>query len=132
MTTYANTKRAEIMNYRVSENVTPVVGEDDIKAKRLVALDAAASKDHSIVYPANLDSSILGVTLCGADVDGRVDVQHGDIVEVEAEAAIAQGAKVTLGVGGDGRVITGPGVGIALTAAAAAGDIITMKITDLN
>lgn len=112
----------------VTNRAFRVGGTAPIPGCRIVGLTAA---DTVALIPA--PAAALGVTLRSAEpipIGGLADVAIYGVQKVEANAAIAVGAKVGRNLA-DGRAITwvsGQCVGIALTPSAAAGDIIEVAL----
>lgn len=96
----------------------------------VVALDAA---DDSVKLATDVGDSLIGISAEPADVSAgeRIDVHFCGIVKVKAGAAVAKGAWLT--VDASGRVVTSAAetderIGKALSAAAAADDVISVEI----
>ncbi|MRJ40820.1 MULTISPECIES: capsid cement protein [Idiomarina] len=101
-----------------------------IPPHRVVAL---AAGDNEVALATDVAGPLLGTSAEPREVaaGGRIDVTFNGIEEVEAGAAIAKGAKLTVDT--QGRVVTSAVgtdniIGRALTAANAAGDIISIEI----
>ena len=109
----------EIPNLRFS-----MPAGEDVARRRFVAVD---SDGKGVVATAG--STVIGVSMNQA-ADGEVLEIADGIAMVEAGAAIAAGASVSVGTAGKAAVAgTGTAVaGTALTAAAAAGQLIAVKI----
>ena len=112
----------EIPNLRFS-----MPAGEDVARRRFVAVD---SDGKGVVATAG--GTVIGVSMNQA-ADGEVLEIADGIAMVEAGAAIAAGASVSVGTAGKAAVAgTGTGTGIvvgtALTAAAAAGQLIAVKI----
>lgn len=75
--------------------------------------------------PATASTAIVGVSMNKAAANEVLEVADG-IVMVEAGGAVTAGAKVVSNAAG--QAVAGDGTAIALTAATAAGEIITVKI----
>jgi len=101
-----------------------------IPKRRIVKLDAA---DNAVALSSDVADRLMGVSDDAADIEaGRaVDVIFQGIVEVEASAAIGKGARITTDADGKAKATTTATdnvVGFALTAASAAGDVISIEI----
>lgn len=94
----------------------------DIARHRFVSVNASSNG-----IPATASTPIVGVSMNQAKTGEVLEIADG-IVMVEASAAIAAGAKV--GSAADGKAVTATdaAVGVALTAATTAGEIITVKL----
>lgn len=98
----------------------------EIKRRRFVTVNATGA-----VVTAVAASAVIGVSSVPCSKAGEVAEIYDGIVMVEASAAIAPGAK--LAPTADGRAVTATGdsanvTGIALTAASAAGELVTVKL----
>lgn len=96
-----------------------------VARRRLVSVNAAGNG-----VPATATTAVVGASMNEVKVDQVLEVADG-IVMVEAGGVIAAGAAVYADA--DGRVTAtantdGGKVGVALTAATAAGDVITVKM----
>lgn len=100
---------------------------EDIARRRFVSVN---SSSEGVI--ATAASSAIGVSMNQA-ADGEVlDVADG-IVMVEAGAAITAGSSIE--VGPNGKAVTntsGVGIGIALTGAASAGSVVTVKMLNTS
>ena len=92
----------------------------DVERCRFVSINA-----NSAGITATAATQIVGVSMNKAAAGQVLEIADG-IVMVEASAAIAAGVAVASAA--DGRAVAGEGPAIALTAATAAGDLITVKI----
>ena len=94
----------------------------DVERFRFVSVDASSNG-----IPATADTQIVGVSMNKAESGKVLEVADG-IVMVEAGAAITAGAAVYSGAEGKAAATGTVVAGVAITAASAAGDIITVKM----
>lgn len=92
----------------------------DVERYRFVSVNA-----NSAGVTATAATPIVGVSMNKVKADQVLEIADG-IVIVEASAAITAGVAVTSAA--DGRAVAGDGPAIALTSAAAAGELVTIKI----
>ena len=94
----------------------------NVERFRFVSVNASSNG-----IPATASTKIVGVSMNKAETGKVLEVADG-IVMVEAGAAITAGAAVYSGADGKAAATGEEVAGIALTAASAAGDIITVKM----
>lgn len=105
------------------------IAENAIPRYRVVAI---AAGENQVKLASAATDPLLGVSAEPADTPAgaRIDVYFNGIVEVQAGAAIAKGAELT--VNAQGKVITATSanerIGRALAAANADGDVISIEI----
>lgn len=92
----------------------------DVERFRFVSINAASEG-----IPATGATAVVGVSMNKVKAGEVLEIADG-IVMVEAAGAITAGAAVAADL--EGKAIAGEGIGVALTAAAAAGDIISVKL----
>ena len=115
-------------------NTVSLTSDAALAQYRLVTLDpAVTTTDGSAAYPDAQGQHALGITMTSADAAGKtVAVQYDGIALAEAGAAISAGDYITPADGTTGKV--GPAaqgdakVGVALTAASADGEIISVLL----
>lgn len=97
----------------------------EIKRRRFVTVNNKGQ-----VITANATANVIGVSSQPCGKEGHVAEIYDGIVMVEASAAIVPGAKVSSTA--EGKAVTtaenSTPVAIALTAAAAAGELVTVKL----
>lgn len=99
----------------------------DVAMRRFVAVNSLSKG----VY-ATAAGSTIGVSMNEA-ADGEVLEIADGIVMVEAQAAIAAGADVQVGTNGKAVAkTTGVGVGVAITGAANAGELVAVKLVSMS
>lgn len=112
----------------------PMVAEADILQYRLVKLGTAG---RSAIPSVAIADGTVGVTLTGVSSGDQVAIQIGGVAKVVAQAAVSVGAEVmayaTSTAADKGKCCTSSGatalsVGVAMTAAAADGDIIEVLL----
>lgn len=94
----------------------------DIARHRFVSVDASSN---GIVATAS--TGVVGVSMNQTKAGEVLEIADG-IVMVEAGAAVAAGAKIASNAEGKAITATDAAVGVALTAATTAGEIITVKL----
>lgn len=92
----------------------------DVERCRFVSVN-----ENSAGITATAATKIVGVSMNKVAAGQVLEIADG-IVVVEASAAVTAGVAVTSAA--DGRAVAGEGPAIALTSAAAAGELITVKI----
>ena len=92
----------------------------DVERHRFVSVN-----ENSAGIAATASTPIVGVSMNKVKADQVLEIADG-IVIVEASGAIAAGVAVASAA--DGRAVAGEGPAIALTAATAAGELITVKL----
>ncbi len=118
------------MSLRNEGLIKTFIAATAIPRYRVVKLDAA---DDSVALATDVADPLLGVSAEPADVQAgeRIDVTFSGIVEVEASAAIAKGAWLTVDTAGRVKAVamdSDERIGRALTAAVATGDVISIEI----
>ena len=93
-----------------------------VERHRLVAVNANSAGIH-----ATADTPVVGASMNKAAADQVLEIADG-LVIVEAGAAIAAGAAVYAGADGKAAATGTAAIGVAVTAASAAGELITVKI----
>lgn len=92
----------------------------DVERCRFVSADA-----NSNGIPATASTPVIGVSMNKAKAGEVLEIADG-IVMIEAAGAIAAG--VTVKSDASGKAVAGEGTAVALTAATAAGELITIKL----
>jgi hypothetical protein len=92
----------------------------DVERCRFVSVNADSNG-----VPATAGTPVIGVSMNKAAAGQVLEIADG-IVMVEAGDAVDAGAAVV--ANGDGMAIAGEGTAVALTAATAAGELITVKL----
>ena len=92
----------------------------EVERYRFVSVNA-----NSAGITATAATPIVGVSMNKVKADQVLEIADG-IVIVEASAAITAGVAVASAA--DGRAVAGDGPAVALTSAAAAGELITVKL----
>lgn len=114
--------------FKPGEDITQTVGATAVVGGNLVKLSAA----NTVVPTTAAGSDWLGVATQDAAVGAKVGVTSGGVQELVASAVIAVGAMVVPAAAGKiatvGAGTFGQNVGIAMTAAAADGDKIRVKM----
>ena len=92
----------------------------DVERFRFVSINASSEG-----IAATAATPIVGVSMNKVKAGEVLEIADG-IVMVEAGAAVTAGVAVTADA--EGRAVAGEGTAVALTAATAAGDVITVKL----
>ena len=101
-----------------------------ISQYRAVVLDSTANQ---VVAGSAIAGNCLGISVDSATANGLVTIQQTGVAKVTASAAITLGDQVMVTASGSGKVSTASGataksIGIALMAAGADGDIISVQL----
>jgi hypothetical protein len=114
--------------FKPGEAITQTVGATAVVAGNLVMLSAA----NTVIPTTGATAAWLGVASMDGAVGSKVGVVSGGVQELVASAAIAVGAMVVAAAAGKvatvGANTFGMNVGVAMTAAAADGDKIRVKM----
>lgn len=114
--------------FKPGQDITQTVGATAVVAGNLVALSAA----NTVIPTTAATAAWLGVATTDGAIGAKVGVSSGGVQELVASAAIAVGAMVIPAAAGKiatvGAGTFGQNVGIAMTAAAADGDKIHVKM----
>lgn len=93
-----------------------------VKRHRFVSVDA-----NSNGVTATASTPVVGVSMNEVILNQVLEVSDG-IVIVEAGAAVAAGSSIASNADGKAITATGDAVGVAITSASAAGELITIKM----
>jgi hypothetical protein len=113
--------------YEIPDLMFSLPAGADVSRRRFVDVNALSQA----VY-ATAASSTIGVSMNEAEAGEVLEIADG-IVMVEAGDAIVAGADVQVGT--DGKAITkttGVGVGVAITGAAGAGELVAVKLVSMS
>lgn len=114
--------------FKVGEEITQTVGATAVVGGNLLMLSAA----NTVIPTTGATAAWLGVAATDGAIGSKVGVVSGGVQELVASAAIAVGAMVIAAAAGQvatvGAGTFGQNVGVAMTAAAAQGDKIRVKM----
>jgi hypothetical protein len=114
--------------FKPGTEITQTVGATAVVGGNLVMLSAA----NTVIPTTGATNAVLGVAVTDQAVGGKVGVTSGGVQELVANGAVAVGADVGAAAGGKCTTIAAQTafqrVGTAMTAAAADGDKIHVKM----
>lgn len=114
--------------FKPGEDITLTVGATAVVAGNLVTLSAA----NTVIPTTGATAAWMGVATTDGAVGSKVGITSGGVQELVASAAIAVGAMVIPAAAGKiatvGAGTFGQNVGVAMTAAAADGDKVHVKM----